>query len=763
MDQRYNSTLVNGVKIPSPDDKFRYVPLDLFPSDIIERLEVVKALTPNMEADAIGGVMNMVMKSASNKKMFNIFAATGQNVLFNDRPFYMFDHNVINRKDPAALNGSSYIATNNDFPRNNLDLQKRVDPINFQSGLTFSDRFFNKKLGFIVALSFQNNNRGSDNIFNQQDAQPTYRNNVNGTIGNNYNNSAKFSDAYIRQYSTQNKRFAINNKFDYIINSNNKISLFNLYVRLDEFQARYLVDSNVATNPGQITYNTRTRWQIQSIYNSTLQGEHNLSNSLKLTWSGVYSIAKQEVPDQASFNTTNFAINGVLQNKQDELKGMTRIWTNNSDKDHAAYLNLIYNKEIAHRKVEISVGGLFRHKDRDNYYNSYNLSASGSTQAYTNIYAADYKFNPVGAGAPNLNTPNTYNITEEISAGYGQFKFMATKKLQILGGVRVEHTNQNYNTAAPEQYNYKYGHLYYTDVLPSLHLKYLLTDKQNLRASYFSSLVRPGFFEITPYYLDGTEDQYPVQGNPTLKHTTADNFDVRYELFLNGSDQVLAGAFYKTIHNPIETAFLTKLITGGNSGTSTAILTPQNFGDVKNYGFELVVSKFIGQFGVNANYTYTHSAITTSKNYFYYDTTLNPSRGNTKVINQTRPMQGQANHIGNVSFIYKNPKLGLDVQLAYVYTGERIALVSSYYELDTWQAPYNQLDLSFDIKISKKVSFYSKINNLTNSKTRYFIKQPYILANTLNRIPGQDNPDSQIFVQRDTYKLSYLFGIRCKF
>ena len=59
MDKRYNYILVNGVKIPSPDSKNRYVPLDIFPSDMLERIEVIKALTPNMEGDAIGGAMNL--------------------------------------------------------------------------------------------------------------------------------------------------------------------------------------------------------------------------------------------------------------------------------------------------------------------------------------------------------------------------------------------------------------------------------------------------------------------------------------------------------------------------------------------------------------------------------------------------------------------------------------------------------------------------------------------------------------------------------
>src|ERR1700754_3831823 len=67
MEKRYIYTLVNGIKIPSPDNKNRYVPLDIFPADLLERLEITKTLTPNMEGDAIGGVVNMVMKEAPSK------------------------------------------------------------------------------------------------------------------------------------------------------------------------------------------------------------------------------------------------------------------------------------------------------------------------------------------------------------------------------------------------------------------------------------------------------------------------------------------------------------------------------------------------------------------------------------------------------------------------------------------------------------------------------------------------------------------------
>jgi hypothetical protein len=333
MDQRYNNTLVNGIKIPSPDDKFRYVPLDIFPSDLLERLEVVKALTPNMEADAIGGSMNLVMKSAPNKFLFNVNAAGGFSTLFSaSRPFATFNQHVISQKDPSEINGPSYTATYADFPKRNLNSQSLNNPVNGQMGLTVGNRFLNKKLGVILGLSFQNTYRGSNSIFNQQEKAPTYRRNLGGIAGNNYDNSAAFGDSYIRQYSTQQRRLGINNKIDYVFDENNKISLFNLFVHMDEFQWRYSIDSVLGPNKGNVKEFYRSRWQIQSIYNSTLQGEHTLSKLLKLNWSAVYSYARQSVPDQAEFEVDNSI---KVSPKVYTLNDMTRKWQHNSDQDLA--------------------------------------------------------------------------------------------------------------------------------------------------------------------------------------------------------------------------------------------------------------------------------------------------------------------------------------------------------------------------------------------------------------------------------------------
>jgi len=280
---------------------------------------------------------------------------------------------------------------------------------------------------------------------------------------------------------------------------------------------------------------------------------------------------------------------------------------------------------------------------------------------------------------------------------------------------------------------------------------------QNLRASYFESLSRPSFFEIVPYSILG--DIYTESGNPYLKPTIAHNFDLRYELFGKGLDQLLIGGFYKKLVNPIEIAYV-RTTTSGNE------LLPENFGTATNFGFEFVGTKYftainaLKHFGVNANYTYTHSAITTTKLNYYIDPSTNTAATNT--VNQTRPLQGQSAHVANLSLLYNNPKLGFETQLAYVYTGRRINQVSPYYELDYWQKATNQLDFSIEKRFARKFSVYAKVGNILNTPLELELMRPNTFQTGKTALPDQ-NSANYIVVQKEYYKQTYLVGVRYKF
>lgn len=748
MDKRYNYTLVNGVKIPSPDNRYRYVPLDLFPADLLDRLEVYKTLTPNLEGDAVGGVVNMVMKNAPDHFQVNANLSGGYNQLFFDRDFLSYNASAVNHKSPYELNGRAYNATQNDFPKATLDYTSKKPAPNMIGSLSIGQRFFDSKLGVIVAGSYQNTYRGSNSTF--------YNSAVNGTDA-----YAVITSKSDRQYSEQQKRLGLHGKVDYAFDKNNKLSLYNVYVDLNNIQVRdaltttYNGQYDPAAGNAELGYSTRSRLTKQQIYNSSLHGDHKLfDNKLKIQWSGVYSTARNDVPD----NTT-ISLNGIRQNNVDTRTSLVNTspvqhrWERNTDEDKAGYLDLTYSVLFGKTKVDFSAGGLYRDKQRSSFFNQYTLAP---TSANANLlYGIDFKnyadlnlvvTNPTGA----VSNPLTYDASEKTSAGYGMFK-LTTDALEIVGGARVEHTNQGYNLLFPAGEKAPNGSQIYTDVLPSLTLKYHLNNKAQLHASYYKALNRPGFYEIVPSKV--VNEEYQERGNPNLKRALADNYDLRYELFPGASEQLLIGAFYKKIKDPIEYTFQPDATRGQD-----IYYSPGNFGTAKNYGAEIDYIKYFNKFGIKANYTYTHSRITTPKT----SRRINATTGDIEafLVDQSRPLYGQSAHIGNVSLFYKDTKTGWDVQVAGAYTGERINTVSQFLNNDLWQKGFIQMDASAEKRFKHGYSVFIKAGNILNTPTKLFIKgtNPANAAIKENLVSNGTTP-----IRNDYYEQSYLLGVRYKF
>ena len=126
-----------------------------------------------------------------------------------------------------------------------------------------------------------------------------------------------------------------------------------------------------------------------------------------------------------------------------------------------------------------------------------------------------------------------------------------------------------------------------------------------------------------------------------MKHTVADNIDLRYEFFPKSSEQFMVGMFYKRLENPIEYGLLEMKV---KIHTTNRL----NFGNATNLGVEVDIMKYFNWFGIKANYTYTHSFITTDKRIM---------EGNdVKSVSQTRPLFGQAAHVANLSLLFKSTK-----------------------------------------------------------------------------------------------------------
>lgn len=741
MDKRYNYTLVNGVKIPSPDNKYRYVPLDIFPSDLLDRLEVYKALTPAMEGDAIGGAINMVMKDAPDRFTFSANISTGYNELFMQRDFMTYDYKNIQSKSPYERNGNQYSATQKDFSKAAVVYKLKSPMPNLLGSLAIGNRYFHDKLGVLLAGSYQNTYRGSNSLFFDSETVDTLRGET----------LTKMSE---RQYSEQQTRYGLHSKLDYRVNGNHKIQFYNAFMNLTNVQVRDVKTTQLTIGGydpvlGNATlgYSTRSRLTRQQIFNSTLQGKHQLTEKFGAQWSAVYSKATNEVPDNITV-----PLLGVRQNfveKRTTVGDASRRWEHNSDRDLSAYLNLTYVQNLDNMQLEYTAGGLFRDKNRTNFYNNYQLRPSDPFAAYGKDFTEYSQINwtiqnPRGAVATALN----YDATEQIKAGYVQVK-AASQSFEALGGVRIESTDQGYTMRFPVGEDRPDGKQVYTDVLPSLHLKYKTRENVNLRASYFRSVNRPGFFEIVPYRI--INEDYQERGNADLKRAIADNIDLRYELFPKSSEQFMVGLFYKHIKDPIEYTLQPDAIRGQD-----IYYAPGNFGNANNYGLEVDYIKYFKMFGVKANYTYTHSKIITPKS-----KRIRNESGDLETISvdQSRPLYGQSAHVANLSLLYKNPKNGIDGQLAGGYTGDRINTVSQFLDNDFWQKGFVQLDASVEKTFANGLGIFLKANNLLNTPMEVYMKT----ASPANVNVPEQTISKRTLMRRDYYQRSYLAGVRYKF
>ena len=751
MDKRYNYTLVNGVKIPSPDDKNRYIPLNMFPSDLMDRLVVSKSLTADMEGDAAGGVVDMVMKDAPSHFQIQANAAIGASDYFwNDsRNYLSSNRGSYTHTSPYEAHGADYKATTADFSNGPTQITKLSLPApNIVGGLSIGNRFWKDRIGVMLAGSVQNIFRGAERTYNS----------VKMASGEQ---AMYIYSLQYRYYSIHDLTAGFHAKVDLQLD-NNKLEWYNMYVRTNSKGVRYnnsinteYISSDTYTQDDE----TRSLSQTQSVFATHLKGTHHLTPSFTVDWAGIFSQAKEEDPDRTYLTLTNTVeapdgVDGSLWSAGKNIlktmpKDMERRFQHNTDKDWAGYLNLSYDTRFSHGISALwKVGAQYRRKERGNRYYSYVFSPTDISQqldgnGFDQFASINWTCKTPYSQASQLN----YDSKEHIGAAY----LMTTVKTpwgELNAGVRAEHTNQIYTMLQKFRNMGQVGEQSYWDWMPSASVKWTPTRKMNVRLSYYRSINRPGFYEIVPYQIMGEE--YQEKGNPNLKRARIDNVDLRWEWFPSATEQVLAGVFYKYLQDPIEQVFVSA---DGKIGSGAdAYYMPDNLGNAKNYGFEIDVVKYIRHFGIKANYTYTHSSITTTKREY------NVGSAEYKTgVTQTRPLVNQAPHTANLSLLYKDTSYGWNAQLAASFTGTKLALVSPFKDADQWDKAMFGLDFSMEKKFPCGVSLFLKANNLLDAKRERFLKT----VNESNlQYEGQRSDKTVVGTYK--YGRTFLLGVRVK-
>ena len=750
MDKRYNYTLVNGIKLPSPDPENKYVPLDIFPSDIVESVGVLKSLDATMEGDAIGGGIDMRLKSAPDQFMINTSLQLGYNRLFGSRSFDYYNDSGIAEDSPWEANGATYDANIDDFSRTHGLIKSRDLNPDYLLGFSIGGRVLDERLGIIFANSFQHTHQGSDEV------RPEV------TVSNDGTNRPFILKRQNRLYSDLQRRIASHLQFDYDLNDFHKFKLYGAHFNLRNDEVRDMViedffnsnSSNLALN-ATLQYETRSERKNQLINIGSLQGESSLSERTKLEYKLTYSKANGSKPDIIRFIRNGQLVDGVEQPQSIELNN-TRQWEKTEDTDLSAIVNFSYEPIFLPKGSVIKIGGLSREKERDNLFMRYSINPGGSGSQVQFEHWSDYQ----DANLSLISTRGSIsdernNLTiENVRSAYGQVE-IGGSRVKVNTGIRVEDTESGYILKL-DQEGTKDSIYNYTDWLPSFSIKYLVNDKTNLRFSYYRAISRPGYLEIVPYN-EGNELGLPEVGNPELDRVRANNLDLRYEFFPNSTNQVLIGLFYKDILDPIER------IIGSPPGRDIGdAIFSKNIDQATNYGVEFDLTKYWNKLGLKANYTFTQSEVTTDKGIQERRDINDPTSGIiVKPVQQTRPLQGQSKHIANLSLLFKDQRRAVDIQLAGVFNSKKIAFVSQWLDNDIWDDDFFNLDFSLDKSfMNQRLVGSFKATNITNSKITRIVRLP---GSNETMDPIQDPFDDEIIVGETVNRPSFRIGIKYKF
>ena len=730
-----NSVTLNGDRIPSAEGDNRNVQMDLIPSDMISTIQVNKTLTSDMDADAIGGSVNLILRAAPNKERISATLAGGYS--------------------PIREHG------------------------NYTSGFVYGNRFLNSKLGAVLSASYNNNTFGSDNI------------EAEWALGDG--DQPYVSDFEIRKYDVQRVRSSVALALDYEFNQNNKLFFNAMYNqrndRENRFAVGYEVDPIYDDNNEIIGYegnmfrqnkggigdnkNKNTRLEIQKVQNYSLAGEHLLGSSVDMDWSVNYAFASEKKPNERyiEFENEDLTLMSDLRNPRKplisavgedlgdyELASLSQSNGLTEESELGAKLNFRFPfSVVADQKGRIRTGARVRIKDKDrnnDYFEYEPVNEFGLTDVPT-TYFSGQGFNPGSQYVPgtfataaylgglDLNNPasfesesdpseflsENFKAKENIYAAYIRWDQNFTDKFSAIIGARVEHTTIDYNgnfvldeEELVNQINRKNS---YTNILPSLTLRYDVQPDFIIRAAATTALARPNYYGLVPYVNAIPDDQEIFVGNPDLKATYAYNFDLLVEKYFSSIGIISGGVFYKNLKNFIYTYSSNNYSASdfandyGNetnpipTGEEWDYIQQRNGDKVDLFGFEVALQRqldflpgqFLQGFGVYLNYTYTKST----------------ADGITNEDGEQRSglgLPGTAPHLFNASLSWENKKFSARVSLNHAsdYLDELGGddFEDRYYDKQTF------LDANASYKINKNFRIFAEANNLTNQPLRYY-------------------------------------------
>ena len=705
---RYNQAMLNGILLTSTEPDRKTFSFDLFPAQIIDNIIINKAFVPELPGEWAGGLIQVNTKDIPNKNFFNVQVSTSYNNMTTGKDFYK---DKGGKTDWYGIDDGTRSLPGGYTTKSNFDTAN----IGFKTALgkTMSNNWVPVKTTAVPNFAVQLNGGFSGLLFGKK---------IGGMIGANFAKNQKFQDNLNQQNTLEANKFSTIYKYadeKYIQDINmGAIAGISMYLNpLNKISYKAIVNVKSNNSYTQRSGNEYSRGDLMkaneftfaqnTFFTNQLNGEHSLTNQLKLNWYGAFNILDSYSPDQrrilytkSATGTDPYVLN--ISNSLSQQSG-SRIYQNLSDYIYTAGTDVSYKI----KQQTIKFGYLFQVKDR--LYDA-KLFANFLPKDNPTLRALtpDVVFAPenFGTGTDNkfgfdaIKGRNfRYLANTILNAGYVQFDNKVSEKLRLIWGLRVEDYDQLVGSV--KTWDPRHTHSKVTDYLPGLNTTFKISQNSNLRLTGSQTVIRPELRELSFLNIFDFELNASVQGNPNLKRTKITNTDLRYELYPGSGEVFTAGIFYKNFVNPIEQIF-----SEGSGGSST--FSFQNAKKAITYGLELEARKKLNKF-------FTFQA--------------NASLINSKIKDENlkldRQLQGQSPYLVNVGLLYDVVDKGFNATLLFNQIGERIYLVGDMQagsaSPDIYEAPRSLFDFQMSKKVMKnKAEIKLTIADILNRKQIFY-------------------------------------------
>lgn len=654
--ERYTSAELNGSRLPSTDPQRRVIPLDLFPSDFLESLNVSKSYSPDLPGDFAGGLLDLKLREFPEQLTGSVGVSTGGNTQSTFKDFQTYRGSSTD----VLTYGSSF----RDIPEGT------------------PDRFPGQQLPPALARRFRNIWAGPHGPGDVDTAPPNYG--ANFSVGNSWGPFGLQLGGMFRnewKHIDERQRQFINNgtiddpiiaerddfHFDRSIFESRLGSVLTTAWKptlKHKFSFRALWNRNATdevtdgagqafglSSPGQDFDIARARWTEEELAFGQLGGEHRF-DWLWIDWRSAFSRTTQDEPD-----TRHLAYLGPKGREsftEDSLGGL-RLFNSLEEilTDSAVDFTVPFRTGLPFTDVwsglpaKFKAGPAYSFRDRDfsqrRFQNNLENPNIFDLTDPAEIILAPGNYGPgENSLIEETQARDQFSATHEIVAGYGLLDLpLVRDRLRFVGGVRVEYSyielitfDLNANKIVVRKNT--------LDPLPGANLIYSPRNDMNIRGSWSRTVSRPEFRELSPTQFPSPRGLRPLFGNPDLVQSDIESWDLRWEWFFSPLELASLSFFYKKIDKPIEQVIFTVASFGVDSfdNAEEAELIGGELEFRKDFGF---LWHPLRNLSLLTNFTYAESTVTT------------PRQAQQVQTNTERQLQGQPLFVANGVLDYTNP------------------------------------------------------------------------------------------------------------